>query len=58
MDIKETTMHYLIKEHKRLLMSLDKAKAKPNVAQEELDSLRTKLEINSYLQQLVSESEV
>lgn len=53
MTIKETTLAYLNKEQKRLLISLDNAKAKPNVQQSELDSLRSKLEVNSYLLVLV-----
>lgn len=53
MTIKETTLNHLNKEQKRLLISLDNAKAKPNVQQSELDALRSKLEINSYLLMLV-----
>lgn len=53
MTIKETALVYLDKEHKRILINLDRAKARPNVAQDELDALRSKLEINSYLLVLV-----
>lgn len=53
MTIKETALAYLNKEHKRNLINLDRAKARPNASQDELDSLRSKLEINSYLLVLV-----
>ena len=55
MTIKETTLHYLNKEYGKLLTSLERAKAKPNVAQSEVDSLYSKIEINAYLRSLVSE---
>lgn len=56
MTIKETTLTHLNKEYNRLLISLERAKAKPNVSQEELDSLQSKIEINAYLRQLVTEN--
>lgn len=54
----DNTVVYLNKEYGKLLTSLERAKAKPNVSQEEVDSLYNKIEINAYLRRLVSESEV
>lgn len=53
MLINEIAFSRLSNERKRLLISLENAEAKPNVSQSELDSLRSKLEINSYLLMLV-----
>lgn len=57
MTIKEMTANHLNKEYGKLLTSLERAKAKPNVSQNEVDSLYNKIEINAYLRGLVSESE-
>lgn len=56
--IQDKALYCLNKEYDKLLTSLERAKAKPNVSQEELGSLNLKIEVNTYLRGLVRESEV
>ena len=51
--VPELAKAYLEKEYRRLTISLERSKAKPNVSQEELYNLEKNIEINNYLQQLV-----
>lgn len=49
--VKEAAKAFLEKEHRKLVINLERATQRPNVTQAELYNLQQKININLYLQE-------